>query len=354
MVHFSIPNHDVAITCFIRRVRFFPAAPPASFAVVDTFCSQRTFDLNYICENEVGLDVAVQRGDVYYRPGYTSTYLGGPISPMRLEPVPVNSECEGGVVQVMATWDIVGACNCATLNKATGLVWLLQQKDIMTMFWTCDSLLLQSALVLWCLTVYLVWLQFGFLRHSVICCAPIYLSKNVIGPVILLLTFYGNHSLQTLGTFMYQNPSYTYTSYYQIVGPALVASIVGIMTGTLIQIWFNPRLVTQMCLLLVAVSFTRFWFCLEAFVVVQEQRRTEHMPPRDLQQLPFVQRASLPLLALAARLGQHRFGCYWLRVAILSPTGSYARDTSARNELDSQLLWHSGLCIGHHVDQELL
>ncbi|EQC41335.1 hypothetical protein SDRG_01309 [Saprolegnia diclina VS20] len=289
MVQFSIPGHNVAMTCFIRRVRLFAPESPASSAVVDTlaFCSQRPFDPNWVCENEVGLDVAtyaiqvsqgkiqyigaVRRGDVYYRPGYAATCLGGPISPMQLEPVPINTEYEGGVVQVMAPWDIVGACNCATLNKATGRGWLLQQKGLMTMLWTCDSLLLQSALVLWCLTVYLVWLQFAFLRHSAICSAPVFLSKNVIGPVILLLTFYGNHSLQTLSTFMHQNPSYTYASYYQIIGPALVASIVGIMTGTLIQIWFNPRLVTQTWLLLVAsVVNWLLVFCVEAFVVAPQ------------------------------------------------------------------------------------
>ncbi|EQC41336.1 hypothetical protein SDRG_01310 [Saprolegnia diclina VS20] len=146
----------------------------------------------------------------------------------------------------------------------------MDMQGYVTMLWTCDSIFLLSALVLWCLTFYLVLLQFAFLRHSVICSVPVYLSKNVIGPVILLLTFYGNRSLQSLSTYMYQNPSFDKT-YLVYLGPAQLASIVGIMTGTLIQIWFNPRLVTQTWLLLVAsVVNWLLVFCLEAFVVAPQ------------------------------------------------------------------------------------
>ncbi|KDO34929.1 hypothetical protein SPRG_00991 [Saprolegnia parasitica CBS 223.65] len=285
---FSLAEHDVAITCMPRRASFYPAASPASSATVDTlaFCSQRKFDPDWICENDVPLDAntyAIQvshgqatyigvaaRRQVYLNPGHVATFTGGLHGDMRLGPVEAIDEYDGGIVQVLAPWDVLPFGSCATLNTATGLGWLMDMQGYVTLLWTCESIFFQSALVLWLLTVYLVLLQFVFLRHSVICCVPVYLSKNVIGPVILLLSFYGDRSLQTLSTYMYQNPSFG-KAYLVYIGPAQLASIVGIMTGTLIQIWFNPRLVTQTWLLLVASVVN--WvlvFCLEAFVVAPE------------------------------------------------------------------------------------
>ena len=285
---FSIPGYDTAITCMPRRASFHPASSPVSTAIVDTlaFCSQRKFDPNWICENDVVLDAntyAIQvsqgqatyigvapRREVYLNPGHIATFTGGPKGDMRLGPVEAIDEYDGGIVQVLAPWDVLPFGSCATLNKATGLGWLMDMQGYVTLLWTCESIFLQSALVLWLLTVYLVLLQFVFLRHSVICCVPVYLSKNVIGPVILLLSFYGDRSLQSLSTYMYQNPSFG-KAYLVYCGPAQLASIVGIMTGTLIQIWFNPRLVTQTWLLVLASIVN--WilvFCLEAFVVAPQ------------------------------------------------------------------------------------
>ncbi|KDO16784.1 hypothetical protein SPRG_17727 [Saprolegnia parasitica CBS 223.65] len=92
------------------------------------------------------------------------------------------------------------------------------------------------------------------------------MAKNVVGLVILFVGFWGNANLQTLTTYLHQTPSFN-LGYYVYCGPAQLASIVGIMTATLIQMWFNPRLVTQTWLLLVFSLVNWFLvFALEAFV----------------------------------------------------------------------------------------
>ncbi|OQR88743.1 hypothetical protein ACHHYP_06661 [Achlya hypogyna] len=133
------------------------------------------------------------------------------------------------------------------------------------MFWQCDSLMLTSSGILWLTAVYLIVLQCRFLRHSRICTVPVYMSKNVVGITVLAVAFYGNKKLQTLTTYLVQNSSYRNVS--AMHAPAQLASIVGIMTGTLIQMWFNPRLVTQTGVIFVAsVVNWLLVFILEAFV----------------------------------------------------------------------------------------
>ncbi|KDO34938.1 hypothetical protein SPRG_01000 [Saprolegnia parasitica CBS 223.65] len=109
-------------------------------------------------------------------------------------------------------------------------------------------------------------LQWVYLRRSTICLGPVYMSKSVVGLVILFVGFWGNANLQTLTTFLHHKPGFD-LGYYVYCGPAQLASIVGIMTSTLIQMWFNPRLVTQTWLLLVFSLVNWFLvFALEAFV----------------------------------------------------------------------------------------
>ncbi|KDO16311.1 hypothetical protein SPRG_18158 [Saprolegnia parasitica CBS 223.65] len=145
---------------------------------------------------------------------------------------------------------------------------LLQIQGVVTMIWKCDSLMMTNSIVLWLTIMYLVIVQSIFLRRSVVCIVPVYLSKNIVGLAILFVCFWGNANLQVLTTFLIQNPIGTFNaSFYALLGPVQVASIVGIMTGTLIQIWFMPRLVTQTWLILV-ISVTNWIlvFSLEAFV----------------------------------------------------------------------------------------
>ncbi|OQR89394.1 hypothetical protein ACHHYP_06311 [Achlya hypogyna] len=136
------------------------------------------------------------------------------------------------------------------------------------MTWKCQSLMVTNSAVLWAMCIYLVALQFIFLRHSRICAVPVYMSKNVVGLAILGVAFYGNENLQSLTTFLIQNPVGNFPSlFYALCGPAQVASIVGIMTGTLIQIWFNPLVVTETWIVM-AFSIINWIivFVLEGFV----------------------------------------------------------------------------------------
>ncbi|OQR84360.1 hypothetical protein ACHHYP_13484 [Achlya hypogyna] len=125
--------------------------------------------------------------------------------------------------------------------------------------------MLTSAVTLWLTVLYLLLLQIRYLWFSRICSVPVHMSKNAMGVAILAVAYWGNANFQTLTIYLAHNPSYDTVNPLQ--GPAQLASIVGIMTGTLIQIWFNPRLVTQTELLFVASVVN--WilvFVLEAFV----------------------------------------------------------------------------------------
>ncbi|EQC25753.1 hypothetical protein SDRG_16414 [Saprolegnia diclina VS20] len=116
--------------------------------------------------------------------------------------------------------------------------------------WACSSILRMNTILLWMVTAYYTMLQWLFAKQSRICLVAVCLSKNVLGITVLLVTIWGNANLQTLTTYFVQNPiASTKTIILAVCGPALVASIVGIMTGPLIQLCFTPRVVTQTWLL---------------------------------------------------------------------------------------------------------
>ncbi|EQC41515.1 hypothetical protein SDRG_01480 [Saprolegnia diclina VS20] len=281
---FSLPGHDMAMTCMIRRASFRrKSAPAATPSTIDTlaFCSQRTFDPNWVCENDVAPTVqtyAIQvnqgkgvyvgvtpRNQVHFNPGAVATLTGNGTT--LLETIPSMDEYGAGILSMNAPWDVLTVGSCTTFNKATGLGWLMKVKGLVTMTWKCNSLMLTNAMTLWALTLDLTAMQIVYLRRSVICCGPVYMAKNVVGLVILLVAFYGNRNLQTLTTFLYISPSHD-AGFFAYCGPAQLASIVGIMTGTLVQMWFNPRLVTQTWLLLVFSLLNGVLvFVLEAFVL---------------------------------------------------------------------------------------
>ncbi|EQC41325.1 hypothetical protein SDRG_01299 [Saprolegnia diclina VS20] len=146
----SIVGHAMAITCMVRRARFYLASSSPSSAEIDSiaFCSPRKFDPNWICENQVATDapsyaIQVSRGaatylgvaprhDIYMNPGYLATFTGSPLGAVRLGPVPAIDEFEGGILQIMAPWDVVPFGDCANLNPSTGLGWLMQMAGFVT------------------------------------------------------------------------------------------------------------------------------------------------------------------------------------------------------------------------------
>ncbi|OQR98811.1 hypothetical protein ACHHYP_07858 [Achlya hypogyna] len=286
VAQFYIDGYPMAMTCMVREASFYLTQQAATTAVVDAlaFCSQRAYDASWVCENDVAADVntyvlqmnkgvasfvgVVKRSQVYLNAGRTAQLSGGLSGGVFLESVPGIAEYQSGIVQASAPWDVLVDSSCANLNPATKTGWLLQMQGVVTMTWKCDSLMLTNSIVLWVMTIYLVALQWIFLRRSVICVMPVYMSKNVVGAAILFVAFWGNSNLQTLSTFLRQNPVAGFdTTFYALCGPAQIASIVGIMTGTVIQIWFNPLIVTQTWLLLVfSVVNWIIVFVLEGFV----------------------------------------------------------------------------------------
>ncbi|OQS03661.1 hypothetical protein THRCLA_04019 [Thraustotheca clavata] len=258
-IQYYIDGFDVAMTCQIRRTKYVVGTAPA---IVDTlaYCSQRTYDPEWICENEVDLDVntyaiqmqkgnavylgVVKRGQIYFNPGHTALMTGGQLGNVTLQTVRSVNMYEYDMIQESGVWDILTVSDCKNLNFKNNWGWLLQVRGLITITWQCQSLMLTNSIVLFFMTIYLVILQFTFLHRSTVCCVPVYMSKNVVGLVILFIVFYGNHNVQALTTYLLLNPTYNQT-WYALYGPIQVASIVGIMTGTIIQIWFNPQVVTQ-------------------------------------------------------------------------------------------------------------
>ncbi|EQC41292.1 hypothetical protein SDRG_01267 [Saprolegnia diclina VS20] len=290
MAQMYISGHDMAITCMVRRASFYVATSSPSTAVIDSvvFCSQRKFDPNWVCENDVSEDAntyalrigkgearylgVAPRSDVYMNPGYLATFRNEAAT-VRLNTLTFFDEYQYGMLRTFAPWDLLPAVSCATFNTETGLGWLFMCKGLVTMIWESDALMLSNSAVLWLLTAYLVALQLVFLRHSAICSVPVYMSKTVVGLAILFVSFYGNMNLQALTTYLSMKPSAETPKYYKWLGAAQLASIVGIMTGPLIQMWFNPRLVTQTWLLLVfSLVNWSLVFVLEAFVFPARSR----------------------------------------------------------------------------------
>ncbi|OQR85726.1 hypothetical protein ACHHYP_11492 [Achlya hypogyna] len=288
LAQFYIDGHTTAITCIVRRTSF----TTDDHATIDTlaYCAPRPYDPNWLCENDVPdttdtfvlrmtSSVATYLGmvplrDVYFNPGYVATARGGPLGDVVLRGVPAMDEYQVGILQAQAPWDVVCLSSCATYDPDTRLGWLLQMRGKVSMMWICDSLMLTNTVLLWCLTTYLLLLQRLFLWHSHVCVVAVYLSKNVLGITVLFVSFYGNKNLQTLAAYLAQNPASTpLGAFYPYAGPAQMASIVGIMTGQLVQMWFTPRLVTQTWLLSAASLLN--WilvFYLEAFVFPIQNR----------------------------------------------------------------------------------
>ncbi|OQS06888.1 hypothetical protein THRCLA_01086, partial [Thraustotheca clavata] len=167
IAQFYIPGHSIAITCMIRRASFYLTQQAASTAMTDSlaFCSPRTYDPNWVCENDVVADtktyvvqmnkgipsfVGLAKHDQFYlNAGYVAELSGGLAGSVFIQSVPVIDEYQSGVVQASAPWDILAVANCANFNRLTGTGWLLQMQGVETMTWKCDSLMLTNSIVLW-------------------------------------------------------------------------------------------------------------------------------------------------------------------------------------------------------------
>ncbi|OQS03663.1 hypothetical protein THRCLA_04017 [Thraustotheca clavata] len=279
---YYIEGYNMAITCMVRRASFHVEGRDESTVDSLAFCSERVYDPNWMCENEVGKDVntyAIQmskgnvsyigvtkRSEVYMNPGAIAKFTEGDYGPISLKTIPTIDEYEHGNLQAIAPWDVLPAGDCSTYNHETKLGWLLQIEGQVTLIWKCDFPMITNSIVLWCIVFYLATIQRIFLPNSGFCTIPVYMSKSLVGIAVLVIAFWSNGDLQTLSTFIYQNASFGLTR-YALCGPAQLASIVAIMTGTLIQMWFTPRIVTQTWILLIFSSIN--WilvFVLEYFV----------------------------------------------------------------------------------------
>ncbi|KDO28626.1 hypothetical protein SPRG_06481 [Saprolegnia parasitica CBS 223.65] len=283
LAQYYIPGYATAITCMARRVKF---SINGNASGVDTlaFCSRRAYDPKWRCENDVPPDTpvyvvqlqkattvylgAVLMRDIHLNPGVTATAVGGPHGPASISTVPSIDEYQVGILQVSAPWDVLAASRCYAYSHETRLGWLLHVRGRVSIRWTCDAILLPNAITLLGATLYYCMHQWIFAAESQISLVVVCLSKNVLGFVILVVTFWDNTNLQTLTTYLVQNDvESTNAQILRYCGPALVASIVGIMTGPCIQLCFSPRVVTQTWLLTLFTPLN--WalvFALEAFV----------------------------------------------------------------------------------------
>ncbi|OQS02172.1 hypothetical protein THRCLA_05433, partial [Thraustotheca clavata] len=144
VVQFYIDGYDMAITCMVRRTSFYLTQAAISTAVVDSlaYCSRRAYDPNWMCENEVALDVntyaiqmtqgkatyigVVKRGQVYLNAGRTAILSGGLSGNVFVQTVPAIDEYMGGIVQASAPWDVLGVTRCNNYDPKTKLGFLLQ------------------------------------------------------------------------------------------------------------------------------------------------------------------------------------------------------------------------------------
>ncbi|OQR89004.1 hypothetical protein THRCLA_09971, partial [Thraustotheca clavata] len=264
---FYVDDHDMAMTCMVRRANYSMTSQGETFSVIDSvaFCSESTYDPKWICENvvddgantyaiqiskgEVTYIGVTKRKEVYMNAGAIANFTGGKYGPVFLQTVNAINEYQQEILQANAVFDVVPFGDCSNYNYQTKLGWLLQLQGSTTMTWQCDSLMDTNSLVLWCMTLYQAALQIFFLPQSAICIIPVQSSKNIVGLAILFVVFWGNENIQTLSTYIYQNPSFGLT-FYGLCGPTQLASIVGIMTGNIIQMWFNPRIVIQTWIIL--------------------------------------------------------------------------------------------------------
>ncbi|KAJ0404221.1 hypothetical protein ATCC90586_007994 [Pythium insidiosum] len=287
VVQYSLPGHTDAVVCILRRNRFRVAQEEEELEEIDSvaICSKRPFDPDWICENEVEMSRATyvfrvnlgkavylgetRRREVYYNPGNVARLSGGPRGTALLSAVIAIDEYNGGILQASAPYDVAPAYLCKgtfDFSTNTGMRW--QGQGVVSMTWKANSLMVTNSLVLWALTMLLAVLQLAYLPRSSVCVVPVYMAKSIVGPIILGFACYGNFNVQVLTTYLEQNRVTSFNAEpYRLCGPALIAAILAIMSGTAIQMVFASYLVSPSYLLtLVGVANFLLVSVLEAFV----------------------------------------------------------------------------------------
>ncbi|TMW59710.1 hypothetical protein Poli38472_004779 [Pythium oligandrum] len=284
-----------AVVCSVRRTRYRVAQEEADEIDSVAICSKRRYDPDWICENEVEKDTTsyivkikhgqvkylgqTPRGELYYNPGNVVTLRGSTQGTGLLSTVIGIDEYNGGIIQSSAPWDIAPAYLCkGTFNFDTyvGMRW--QGQGLVNMTWTSGSLLLTNSLVLWAITMSLALLQFLYLPKSSVCVLPVEMAKSFVGPIILGFACYGNYHVQILTTHLHLNKVTSFdTTPLKLCGPAMFASVIGIMSGTTIQAAFNPLLVAPSYVLtIVSVVNWLVVFALEAYVFPRQSVMLPH------------------------------------------------------------------------------
>ncbi|DBA04651.1 TPA: hypothetical protein N0F65_012234 [Lagenidium giganteum] len=288
VVQYSIPGYNWAVVCSVRRSRYHLATEKDSNLVDSTaMCSNRAFDPDWICENEVAKNVATYiiklergvttylgktpRGEIYYNPGNIAVLTGSVRGNGSFTTVPSTDEYNDGILQSAAPWDVCPAYLCkGTFNYDTyaGMRWQGQGKAMLT--WTPGVLMQFNAITLWAMTMFYGLVQLLYLPRSSVCVIPVLMSKSLVGVGVLALACYGNYNVQVLTTYLSLNKVRSFNAEpYRLSGPLALASVIGIMSGTVIQIFFNPYLAVP-SYVLTSVSVINFVivFILEAYVFI--------------------------------------------------------------------------------------
>ncbi|DBA02514.1 TPA: hypothetical protein N0F65_010986 [Lagenidium giganteum] len=289
VVQYFVPGMDWAVVCTVRRGTYRLGTVAVSDIDSVAMCVKRQYDPAWGCENDSDMDATVyvikvlngratylgqtKRHEVYYNPGNLAPLTGSVHGTGLLGTVASNDEYQGAVLVSNAPWDIYGTYLCkGTFSSETylGMHWKGLGKAVI--LWKSSALMLTNAAVLWVMTAYFAATQLIYLPRSCVCAVPVWGSKTLAGLVVLVLACIGNYNVQVLTTFLSNNSVTAFDAGpYRLAGPLTMACIVGIMTSTVIQIYFNPHLATPSSIVTVAgiISFV-LGFVLEAFVIVAQ------------------------------------------------------------------------------------
>ncbi|DBA01456.1 TPA: hypothetical protein N0F65_005575 [Lagenidium giganteum] len=236
-------------------------------------CSKRKFDPDWISENEVAKDTTLclikiekgissylgqtPRGELYYNPGTVAVLTRSVLGNGLLSTVPATDEYNGGIVLSAAPWDTCPAYLCKgtlDLDTSVGMRWQGLGKVALT--WTPSSLVFLNAMTLWSMTMYYGLAQLLYLPRSSVRVIPVLMSKSMVGVAVLCFACYGNRNVQVLTTYLSLDKVTKLNSEpYRLSGPLMIASVIGIMSSTAIQIIFNPYLaVPSFVLTIVSVA----------------------------------------------------------------------------------------------------
>ncbi|DAZ92802.1 TPA: hypothetical protein N0F65_011775 [Lagenidium giganteum] len=285
MVQYWLPGSEWAVVCSFLLVSYRPESEFLADIKPVAMCSKRQYDPDWICENDVALDVATfvtkvqagktayygktTRGELYNNPGHMAKVTGSIKGIGDLQVIPSVEEFNDGVLVLRAIWDIAMAYKCkGTFNFDTYRGMRVQGQGKVSFTWSPDVLLVTNSVVLWSMVMYSALAQLLYLPRSHVCVVPVFMSKTFYGIIVLAFALYNNNKVQVLTTFLslYEVSQFN-TEPYRLSGPIMIASIVAIMSGTAVQLAFNPHLVTPSYILtIVSVANFIIVFVLEAYV----------------------------------------------------------------------------------------